>query len=70
MRDNILEHEANFFACSLLIPQKELAEDMKEPFSLADSDRLRNLSKKYDVPENAMLFRIMMYVSSNPNIVR
>lgn len=68
--NNTLEDEANYFACSLLIPQKELAEDMKEPFRLVDSDRLKILAKKYDVPENAMLFRIMMYVSSNPKILR
>lgn len=56
-----MEQEAHLFACLLLIPEQCLKEDLKKGFDLCDDDRLKQLANKYQVPVNAMLFRIQFY---------
>jgi len=55
-----MENEANVFAVCLLIPEKLIMEDLKKGFDLGDDKTMRDLCKKYDVPLNALAFRISL----------
>lgn len=56
-----LEQEANLFACLLLMPSQCIKEDMKNGFDLGDTGMISKLAKKYDVPENAIAFRLLYF---------
>lgn len=55
-----MEREANIFACCLLMPKALIEEDMKKGFDLGNDDMVAKLAKKYDVPLNALVFRIYL----------
>jgi Zn-dependent peptidase ImmA (M78 family) len=55
-----LEREANIFACCLLMPKKLIEQDMKNGFDLGNDDMVKQLAKKYDVPMNALIYRIYL----------
>jgi Zn-dependent peptidase ImmA (M78 family) len=55
-----LEREANIFACCLLMPKQLIEEDLKQGFDLGNDDAAAKLAKKYDVPMNALIYRIWL----------
>lgn len=55
-----LEHEANVFACCLLMPKSLIEDDIKSGFDLGNDDMALTLAKKYDVPVNALIYRIWL----------
>lgn len=56
-----IEQEASIFACLLLMPTQCIREDLAEPIDLANHGFIKKLAKKYEVPENAVAFRLAYY---------
>lgn len=56
-----IENEANIFACLILMPTQCIKEDLAEPIDLCDKGFITRLAKKYEVPENAVAFRLAYY---------
>ena len=56
-----LESEANLFACLLLMPSELIKRDLEKGLDLGDTGMISRLSKKYDVPENAMAYRLLYF---------
>lgn len=56
-----IEQQASIFACLLLMPTQCISEDLADPIDLADDGFIKKLAKKYDVPENAVAFRLAYY---------
>lgn len=57
----VLENEANVLACLILMPKVFFEADMKGEMDLGDDDSMKVLAKKYQVPLNALAFRIYLY---------
>lgn len=56
-----IEQEASIFACLLLMPKQCIEEDLAEPIDLCEDGFITKLAKKYQVPENAVAFRLAYY---------
>jgi Zn-dependent peptidase ImmA (M78 family) len=59
-KESELEREANIFACLLLMPKNLIMEDLKAGFDLGEDDAVKKLCDKYEVPANALLYRIYL----------
>lgn len=56
-----LEQEANLFACLLLMPSQLIKQDLENGVDLGETGMISKLAKKYDVPENAVAYRILFF---------
>lgn len=65
MENKIYEKEANLFACLLLMPKEMIKKDVENGLDLGDDKALKGLAKKYQVPLNAMVYRLSLYISKN-----
>jgi len=58
------DREASLFAMMLLIPTDLIHEDLKKPIDLLDEKAFDKLCNKYQVPQGAMLARIIIHVKT------
>ena len=61
-----MESEANMFAFFLLMPKTLIEQDLKSDYDLGNDDFVKSLFKKYEVPMNALQYRI--YLLNNYNL--
>ena len=55
-----LEDDANIFACLFLMPKEMIEKDLEAGIDLRDGKFFIDLAKKYSVPLNALIFRIIL----------
>lgn len=65
IRDKKIEQEANTFACLLLMPKELIQKDLENEIDLAEGNFFIELAKKYDVPLNALVYRISLLKNKN-----
>lgn len=59
--DRPTEEEANLFAMLLLMPEKFVAEDVKNGIDLGNDEYINRLAKKYQVTKTMAALRIAYY---------
>lgn len=55
------EHEANLFACYILMPTELFKMDMEDGVNLEDDTVITEMCSKYQVTQGQLLLRIKMY---------